>query len=305
MTLSDFDLVIRGGTIVNLAEISKCEVGITDGRIVALGEALGTGKQEIDAAGKFVMPGGIDSHCHIDQRSSGGGGTLRHSLRHDLPLVVEQQLLFASLQEKGELLTPVVEEYHKRAKQSCIDYSFHLIISDPSDEVMNDEVPKLIDQGHRSLKIFMTYPRNKLNDAEILRVLETAKKKQALVCVHAENHDAIMYMTEKLLARENNSTKFHAWAKPPMEREAVHRVIMLSELLDVPIQIFHVSCEEAAEEIRRAQQRGLKIFSETCPQYFVLTDRDLDRDQREGLSLFVHQLPGQKVTKKQFGITFV
>ena len=113
----------------------------------------------------------------------------------------------------------------------------------------------------------MTYPRNRLNDAEILKVLETAKRKQALVCVHAENHDAIMYMTEKLLAAENNSTKFHAWAKPPLvEREAVHRVIMLSELLDVPIQIFHVSCEEAAEEIRRAQQRGLKIFSETCPQ---------------------------------------
>ena len=293
-TLSDFDLVIRGGTVVNAAEISKCEVGIKEGRIVALGERLGPGKQEIDATGKFVMPGGIDSHCHIDQRSSGGGRNAETFLSGTRSAACggTTTIICFAAQEKGELLTPIVEDYHERAKDSCIDYSFHLIISDPSDEVMNDEVPKLIDQGHRSLKIFMTYPRNRLNDAEILKVLETAKRKQALVCVHAENHDAIMYMTEKLLAAENNSTKFHAWAKPPLvEREAVHRVIMLSELLDVPIQIFHVSCEEAAEEIRRAQQRGLKIFSETCPQYFVLTERDLDRDQREGAKFVCSPAP--------------
>ena len=99
-------------------------------------------------------------------------------------------------------------------------------------------------------------------------------------------------MTEKLLAADKNSTKHHAWAKPPLvEREATHRMIMLAELLDVPIQIFHVSCEEAAEEIRRAQERGLKIFSETCPQYFVLTARDLDRDQREGAKFVCSPAP--------------
>ena len=292
--MSDFDMVIRGGTVVNAAEISKCDVGVKGGRIVALGENLAAGAQEIDATGKYVMPGGIDSHCHIDQRSSGGGRnseTFESGTRSAACGGTTTIICFAA-QEKGELLTPVVEEYHEKAKQSCIDYSFHLIISDPSDEVIHEEVPKLIKAGHRSLKLFMTYPRNRLNDAEILRVLEVAKLNQALVCVHAENHDAIMYMTEKLLAADKNSTKHHAWAKPPLvEREATHRMIMLAELLDVPIQIFHVSCEEAAEEIRRAQERGLKIFSETCPQYFVLTARDLDRDQREGAKFVCSPAP--------------
>ena len=274
--MSDYDLVIRGGTVVNAAEISQCDVGVREGRIVALGEALGAGEREIDATGRFVMPGGVDSHCHIDQQSSTGGRnaeSFESGTRSAACGGTTTVICFAA-QEKDEDLMPIVRAYHERAKQSCIDYSFHLIISDPTDKVIYEDVPALIDEGHRSLKLFMTYPRNKLNDAEILRVLEVAKRKQALVCVHAENHDAIMYMTAKLLQAEKNSTKHHAWCKPPLvEREAVHRVIMLAELLDTPIQIFHVSCEEAAEEVRRAQRRGLKVFSETCPQYFVLTTR--------------------------------
>jgi dihydropyrimidinase len=292
--VSDYDLVIRGGTVVNAAEISQCDVGVREGRIVALGEALGAGEREIDATGRFVMPGGVDSHCHIDQQSSTGGRnaeSFESGTRSAACGGTTTVICFAA-QEKDEDLMPIVRAYHERAKQSCIDYSFHLIISDPTDKVIYEDVPALIDEGHRSLKLFMTYPRNKLNDAEILRVLEVAKRKQALVCVHAENHDAIMYMTAKLLQAEKNSTKHHAWCKPPLvEREAVHRVIMLAELLDTPIQIFHVSCEEAAEEVRRAQRRGLKVFSETCPQYFVLTARDLDRDQREGAKFVCSPAP--------------
>ena len=171
--VSDFEMVIRGGTIVNAAEISQCDIGINGGRIVALGENLGPGVKEIDATGKLVMPGGIDSHCHIDQRSSGGGRnseTFESGTRSAACGGTTTIICFAA-QEKGELLTPVVEEYHEKAKRSCVDYSFHLIISDPSDQVMNEEVPKLIESGHRSLKLFMTYPRNRLNDAEILKVL--------------------------------------------------------------------------------------------------------------------------------------
>ena len=290
----DYDLVIRGGTVVNASEISNCDVGIHDGRIVSLGEHLEGGKQIIEAKGRYIMPGGIDSHCHIDQQSSTGGRNSEsfESGTRSAACGGTTTIICFAAQEKGELLMPIVRDYHERAKQSCIDYTFHLIISDPIESVINDEVPTLIDEGHRSLKLFMTYPRNRVTDAEILKILEVAKRKGALVCVHAENHDAIMYMTEKLLAAERNSTKHHAWAKPPLvEREAVHRVIMLAELIDVPIQIFHVSCEEAADEIRRAQRRGLKIFSETCPQYFVLTARDLDRDQREGAKFVCSPAP--------------
>ena len=292
--MSDYDLVIRGGTVVNAAEIAACDVGIRDGRIVALGESLAAGAEEIDATGLYVMPGGIDSHCHIDQRSSTGGRNAEsfESGTRSAACGGTTTIICFAAQEKGKLLRPIVTAYHERARQSCIDYSFHLIINDPFDEVINVEVPRLIDEGHRSLKLFMTYPSNRVTDTEILRILETAKRKQALVCVHAENHDAIMYMTERLLAAGNNGTRNHAWCKPPLvEREACHRIIMLAELLDVPIQIFHVSCEEAAEEVRRAQRRGLKVFSETCPQYFVLTARDLDRDQREGAKFVCSPAP--------------
>lgn len=292
--MSTFDLVVRRGLVVNANGSMRCDVGVRDGRIIALAESLGAGREEIDAAGRLVLPGGIDSHCHIDQRSSTGGrnaesfeGGTRSAACGGTTTII----CFAA-QEKGELLAPVVEDYHRRARQSCIDYSFHLIISDPSDAVIFEEVPLLIDQGHRSLKLFMTYPRNRVTDAEILRILEVARRKQALVCVHAENHDAIMYMTARLLEAGHNSPRYHAWCKPPLvEREACQRIIMLAELLDVPIQIFHVSCEEAAEEVRRARHRGLKVFSETCPQYFVLTARDLDRDQREGAKFVCSPAP--------------
>ena len=292
--MSAFDLVVRGGTVVNAAETSECDVGVRDGRIVALGENLDRGTREIDATGRYVVPGGIDSHCHIDQRSSTGGrnaesfeGGTRSAACGGTTTII----CFAA-QQKGHSLYPMITDYHERARQSCIDYTFHIIVNDPFDAVINDELPKLIDQGHRSIKLFMTYPSNRVTDAEILRVLALAKRKGALVCVHAENHDAIMFMTQQLLAAGRNSTRHHAWCKPPLvEREACHRIIMLAELVDVPIQIFHVSCEEAAEEVRRAQRRGLKVFAETCPQYFVLTARDLDRDQREGAKFVCSPAP--------------
>ena len=113
-------MIIRGGTIVNAAEISKCDVGIKDGRIVALGEKLDAGAEEIDTTGKYVMPGGIDSHCHIDQRSSGGGRnseTFESGTRSAACGGTTTIICFAA-QEKGGLLTPVVEEYHDKAKQS-------------------------------------------------------------------------------------------------------------------------------------------------------------------------------------------
>ncbi len=292
--MSKFDLVIRGGTVVNAAETSRCDVGVRAGRIVALGETLGGGTREIDATGRYVMPGGIDSHCHIDQRSSIGGRNAEsfESGTRSAACGGTTTIICFAAQEKGHRLRPVVTEYHERARQSCIDYTFHLIVNDPFDEIIDIELPQLIDEGHRSIKLFMTYPSNRVTDAEILQVLAVAKRKQALVCVHAENHDAIMFMTSQLLTAGRNSMRHHAWAKPPLvEREACHRIIMLAELVDIPIQIFHVSCEEAAEEVRRAQRRGLKVFSETCPQYFVLTARDLDRDQREGAKFVCSPAP--------------
>lgn len=292
--MSEFDVVIRGGTVVNAAERMKADVGIRDGRIVALGEKLGSAKREIDAAGRFVLPGGVDSHAHIDQPSSTGGRnaeTFESGTKSAACGGTTTVICFAP-QQKGKNLSQSVAEYHERAKSACVDYSFHIVVNDPNDEVIGTDLPKLIAAGHRSLKLFMTYASNRVDDGQILRILEAARRNQALVCVHAENHDAIMFMTERLLAAGHNGTKYHAWCKPPLvESEATHRIIALAELLDQPIQVFHVTCREAAEEIRSAQQRGLKIFAETCPQYFVLTERDLDRDAREGAKYLCSPAP--------------
>lgn len=293
--MSDYDVIITGGTVVNAADTQKADIGIKDGRVVALAETLtGSAARTIDASGRYVLPGGVDSHCHIEQPSSGGGQNAEswESGTRSAACGGTTTVIAFAAQEKGKGVAHMVEDYHQKAMQACIDYSFHIIINDPSDAVMTEELPTLIEAGHRSLKLFMTYPKNRVNDTEILRIFEAARRHQALVCVHAENHDAIMYMTEKLVSNGFGQTKYHAWCKPPLvEREACQRIIMLSELMDLPIQIFHVTCEEAAEEIRRAQARGVKVFAETCPQYFVLTADDLDGEQRVGARVLCSPAP--------------
>ena len=269
------DLVIRDAHLVTESEERRCDIGVAGGRIVALGEALPRAAREIDARGRLVLPGGVDAHCHLDQpmppparmaddfesgtRSAACGGTTT-------------VIPFAA-QAKGQSLAAAVEDYHRRAAgRAYIDYAFHLIVSDPSPRVLAEELPRLIRDGYTSFKIYMTYDDLKLSDREILEVMDLARREGAMVMVHAENSDAIAWLTEKLLAAGRGAPRHHADARPaPVEREATHRAIMLAELVDVPILIVHVSGGEAIEQIRWAQGRGLNVYAETCPQYLFLT----------------------------------
>ncbi|MDG1858682.1 MAG: amidohydrolase family protein, partial [Emcibacteraceae bacterium] len=132
-------------------------------------------------------------------------------------------------------------------------------------------------------KIYMTYNDLKLDDYEILNVLAAARREQAMVMIHAENHDVIRWITEKLLDQGCGAPRYHAVAHATLaEKEATHRAITLAELLDTPMLVVHVSSEAALNEIRRAQERGLKIYGETCPQYLFLTIDDLDKDGMDG-----------------------
>jgi dihydropyrimidinase len=188
-----------------------------------------------------------------------------------------------SWQEKGQSLAAVTAGYHEKAKKARVDYTFHLTITDPTPTVLKEELPRLIADGSRSIKIFMTYDGVRLNDAEVIRVLAEARRNRALVCVHAEHHDLLMWITEQLVEAGLTAPKYHAWGKPMVvEREAVSRIVAFAEALDVPIQVFHVSGAESAEEIARAQARGLKVWAETCPHYLTLTADDLDRPGFEG-----------------------
>ncbi|MEX0590514.1 MAG: dihydropyrimidinase [Xanthobacteraceae bacterium] len=174
-------------------------------------------------------------------------------------------------------LRAALTEYHAKADGKCyVDTSFHLVISDPTESVLGQELPAVVADGYTSFKIFMTYEALKLADYEILAVLAVARETGALVMVHAENDDAIRFLAERLERAGRTAPFNHALSRPiPVEREATHRAISLAELLDVPIMIVHVSNGQAMEEIARAQARGLKIYGETCPQYLVLKASDI------------------------------
>ncbi|MEZ5707642.1 MAG: dihydropyrimidinase [Burkholderiaceae bacterium] len=277
-----FDLVVRNARVATASDVFTADIGVKGGCIAQLGRALAPGTQEIDAAGRTVTPGGVDAHCHLDQpmapplrmaddfdtgtRSAACGGTTT-------------VIPFAA-QAKGASLRAAVDDYRSRAQgRAHVDYAFHLIVSDPSPAVLNDELPALIAEGFSSFKVYMTYDDLKLDDGQMLDVLSVARRHGAMAMVHAENADCIEWLTKRLEAAGHTAPRFHGVSRPMLvEREATHRALSLAELVDVPILIVHVSGREAVEQIRWARSRGLKVFAETCPQYLFLTADDLGLD---------------------------
>jgi dihydropyrimidinase len=293
-----FDTIIRGGTVVTAGDSIRCDVGIRAGKVAALGLDLGAATTVIDATGRLVMPGGIDSHVHIAQ-PSGEGIVMAddfESATRSAALGGTTTVMPFVLQEKGVPLRETVNAYHARADGQChVDTSFHLIINEPTDAVLGQDLPALVEDGYTSFKVFMTYEGLALNDRELLEVMDTARGCGALVMVHCESYDAIRFMTEKLEKAGRIAPKYHATSRPKLvEREATHRAIAHAELVDVPIMIVHVSNREAMEQIRWAQQRGLKILAETCPQYLVLTEADLEGLGMEGAKYVCSPPPRDK-----------
>ena len=274
-----FDTVIRGGTVVTAADTVRADVGIRGGKIVALADTLTDASRTIDATGLLVMPGGIDSHVHLAQPAFGGpkmADDFESGTRSALAGGNTTVIPFA-LQPRGSSLRAAVMDYHKEADGKALcDYGFHLIVTDPTPSVLAQELPSLVADGYTSFKVFMTYDDLVLNDRQLLEVFTAARDCKALVMVHCEGYDAIKFMTEKLERAGKTAPYYHAVSRPEVvEREATHRAISHGELIDVPIMIVHVSGREAMEQIRWAQQRGLKVYGETCPQYITLTADDM------------------------------
>ena len=291
--MADYDLVIAGGTVVTASDMFQADVGVLGGRIAAVGANL-RGERTVDAHGLLVMPGGVDSHCHIEQLQANGGADEETFVTGSTSALAggTTTVITFSTQFKGHGILGPLAEYRRRAARAMVDYSFHQIITDASDEVIFNEVPQVVAAGVRSLKVFLTYDPLHLDDRQFLRVLAAARRTGALVTVHCENYEAIRWRTAALLADSRSEPKYHAWSRPAMiEREATHRAIALAELVDQPIQIFHVSCPEVAEEIARAQARGLKVWGETCPQYFVLSADHMDRPGFEGAKFMCSPAP--------------
>jgi dihydropyrimidinase len=279
------DLVIRGGTVVTAEKTFRADVGIHGEKVVEIGPSL-SGSQVIDAGGKLVMPGGVDSHCHVEQLSSTGkmcaddfySATVAAAFGGTTTIIP-----FAA-QHRGNSIIAVVDDYAKRAaEKAVIDYGFHLIISDPTPQALDDELPRMVKRGITSFKVYMTYELLRLNDEQMLDVLAAADREKALVMVHAENHEIIKWITRRLLERGHAAPKFHMNAHHPIaEAEATNRVVALSRLLDVPVLIVHVSGREAVQTIRAAQTLGARVLAETCPQYLFLKGSDAEKPGLEG-----------------------
>lgn len=281
-----FDLTIRNGRISTSEKTFYADIGITDGKIAAIAPSLQPGLQDIDAQGQWVMPGGVDSHCHVEQLSGMGVMTADdfYSASVSAAFGGTTSIIPFAAQHRGQNLLDVVDDYYQCAhSKSVIDFGFHVILTNPDEATLGAHLHEVIARGITSFKVFMTYEAMKLTDYQILDVLEVAQQKNALIMLHAENNDIINWLAHRLIKNGHIAPKFHAVAHDPIaETEATHRALMLASVLNVPILIVHVSGAQTVELLRNARHKGIAVYAESCPQYLFLTADNIDIDGVEG-----------------------
>jgi len=268
-------LLIRNGIVITATDLYEGDVFIDGDKIAAIGSSLQMNADRvIDAKRKYVLPGGIDVHTHLDMPF--GGATSADDFESGTIAAAHggtTSIVDFAIQYKGQTLHHAWETWMKKADgKSAIDYGFHMIITDLSDQV-EEEMDGLVRQGVTSFKLFMAYPGVfMLDDASIFRALLRTGKNGGTICMHAENGGVIDVLVKKALAEGKTAPKHHALTRPARaEGEATHRAIALAEMADVPIYIVHLSAAEALEMVTEARDRGLPAFAETCPQYLFLS----------------------------------
>jgi dihydropyrimidinase len=287
--MTAFDLVIRKGRIATPADLFFGDIGIRDGKIMAIAAELQGGRGEIDAAGRTVTPGGVDGHIHLEQRLPDGAEICDDffSGTRSAACGGTTTIIPFAFQEQGASVREALAAYRASAEGRClVDYAFHAIITDPNAQVLNQELPALVRQGYTSYKLYMTYRGLQLTDRQVLDLLCALRREQAIAMVHAENAEFVEWLTERLVDQSLTSPKHHTKAHPVIgEREAVHRAMSMSELVGAPIVLVHISAREVVEQIDWARRKGLAIYAETCPQYLTLTEDDYDGKGFEGAKL--------------------
>jgi dihydropyrimidinase len=282
-----FDSMITGGTVVTATDTYAADVAIADGKIVAIGKDLPreNTRRVLDAAGKYVMPGGIDVHTHLDMPF--GGTTSADDFETGTRAALfggTTTLIDFAIQYKGQSLRQAFDTWMEKASNKAVsDYAFHCIITDLPDARL-EEVRALVRDGVTSFKLFMAYPGVfMLDDATIFKVFQAAGKQGALVCMHAENGGAIDVIVKQALAEGKKAPKYHALTRPTTaEAEATARAIALAEMAGAPVYIVHLSCNDALQKVREARDRGLPVYAETCPQYLYLSIDNFDVPGFEG-----------------------
>ena len=263
------------------SETIEADVGIKNGKITDMGINLEGADEIIDARGKLVLPGGIDSHVHIDEPPFYGVCGVDDFLSGTRSAACGGNTTIVSFAEqvKGRPLQSVFEEYSAKARdKAVIDYAFHMILCDASDEMLNDEFPKLVDMGVTSFKLYMRYEGLALDDTQVLNAMDKARECGAMILVHAENDHCIHYIQHKLEKEGKTDLSYFGESSPqPVEREATHRTIALAEIADTPVLLVHVSAAQAMEQIKWAQDRAMPVFGETCPQYLFISTDDFEK----------------------------
>src|SRR6202166_3245399 len=274
-----FDTIITNGNVVTATDTYQADVAIENGRVVALGSALPreNARRLIDATGKYVFPGGIDVHTHLDMPF--GGTTSADDFETGTRAAAfggTTTIVDFAIQARGTRMRDALDTWWKKAEhKACIDYGLHMIVTDLGGAGLED-MDSMVDQGVASFKLFMAYPNVLMvDDATIFKAMSQTAKNGALVCMHAENGGAIDVIVQRTLAEGKRAPIYHALTRPvTAEAEAVNRAIALAEMAGAPVYIVHLSSEDALNKVRDRKDRGLPAFAETCPQYLLLSLED-------------------------------
>jgi dihydropyrimidinase len=281
--------LIQGGTVVTAVDTYEADVAVVGEKIAAIfgpsAAPPGPWDTTIDARGKYILPGGIDAHTHLDMPFGGTSSSddfetgTRAAAHGGTTCIVD----FA-IQTKGDALRKGLDAWHAKAEgKAAIDYAFHMILTDVNDGTVA-EMGKLVDEGITSFKMFMAYPGVFLvDDGQIFRGMQRAGELGALICMHAENGIPIDVLVQQALAKGHTAPIYHALTRPQIaEAEGTHRAICLAEMAAAPVYIVHLSAPRALEQVMHARDRGLPAFAETCPQYLFCSEDDLARPDFEG-----------------------
>lgn len=279
-------LLIKNGRVITAVDDYHADVFVEHETVTLIGKDLNVeADQVVDATGKYVFPGGIDPHTHLDMpfggtvsaddfetgtRAAAFGGTTT--------------LIDFAIQTKGQSTLAALDTWHAKAEgKTAIDYGFHMIVTDMEDERLH-EMRALADAGVTSYKMFMAYPGVLyVDDGTIFRAMRKAGEDGTVVCMHAENGIVIDEIVKRALAEGKTEPKYHALTRPTrMEAEGVHRAIAIAEVAGVPVYIVHLSCSDALEQVTQARNRGVHAFAETCPQYLFLDYTYYEKEGFEG-----------------------
>ncbi len=274
--------LLSGGTVVTATDLYRGDVLIEDEKIAAVATPGGLAPEggqipvdrTIDASGKYIIPGGIDVHTHLDMPF--GGTTSADDFESGTVAAAHggtTSVVDFAIQYRGQTLRHALDTWTKKAEgKAVIDYGFHMIVTELTDSV-EGEMDALVREGVTSFKLFMAYPGVfMLDDGSIFRALLRTRENGGTICMHAENGGVIDVLVKRALAEGKTAPKYHALTRPARaEGEATYRAIALAEMAGVPIYIVHLSAAEALEMVTEARDRGLPAYAETCPQYLFLS----------------------------------